>query len=65
MGLEGTKNKEPEILLEELEALAAQGEEVLVKFLKKETCRGEAALKKLLIFDSASALSNINLSHFF
>jgi hypothetical protein len=64
LGLEGTKNKEPEILLEDLEALAAQGEDVLVKFLKKDTGRGEAALKKLLIFDSASALSNINLSHF-
>jgi hypothetical protein len=48
LGLEGTKNKEPEILLEDLEALAAQGEEVLVKFLKKDTGRGEAALKKLL-----------------
>ena len=64
LGLEGTKNKEPEILLDELEALAAQGEEVLVKFLKKDTGRGEAALKKLLIFDSAEALSNINLSHY-
>ena len=64
LGLEGTKNKEPEILLEDLEALAAQGEEVLVKFLKKETGRGEAALRKLLILDSAEALSNINLSHY-
>ena len=51
LGLEGTKNKEPEILLEDLEALAAQGEEVLVKFLKKETGRGESALKKLLSVD--------------
>ena len=64
LGLEGTKNKEPEILLEELEALAALGEDALLKFLKKETGRGEAALKKLLIFDSAEALSNINLSHY-
>ena len=48
LGLEGTKNKEPEILLEDLEALAAKGEEGLIKFLKKETGRGEAALKKLL-----------------
>jgi hypothetical protein len=53
LGLEGTKNKEPEILLEDLEALAAQCEEVLVKFLKKETGRGEAALKKLLILPSS------------
>ena len=64
LGLEGTKNKEPEILLEELEALAAQGEEVLVKFLKKETGRGEAALKKLLPFDFAqgSAVASTPLS---
>ncbi|PZO35942.1 MAG: restriction endonuclease [Pseudanabaena frigida] len=48
LGLDGTKNKEPEILLEDLETLAAQGEEALLKFLKKETGRGEAALKKLL-----------------
>jgi hypothetical protein len=62
LGLDGTKNKEPEILLEDLEALAAQGEEVLVKFLKKDTGRGEAALKKLLIFDSAEALASTSLS---
>jgi len=48
LGLEGTKNKEPELSLEALEALAAQGEDVLIKFLKKETGRGEGALKKLL-----------------
>jgi hypothetical protein len=62
LGLDGTKNKEPEILLEDLEALAAQGEDVLVKFLKKDTGRGEAALKKLLIFDSAEALASTSLS---
>ena len=64
VGLDGTKNKEPEILLEDLDALAAQGEEVLVKFLKKETGRGEAALKKLLPFDFAqgSAVASTPLS---
>lgn len=64
LGLEGTKNKEPEILLEYLEALAALGEEVLVKFLKKETGRGEVALKKLLPFDFAqgSAVASTSLS---
>ncbi|MFN4969109.1 MAG: hypothetical protein ACK5HI_17645 [Pseudanabaena sp.] len=61
LGLEGTKNKEPEILLEELEALAAQGEEVLIKFLKKETGRGEAALKKLLSFDRELGIGNREL----
>ncbi|MFN4816834.1 MAG: Eco57I restriction-modification methylase domain-containing protein [Pseudanabaena sp.] len=61
LGLEGTKNKEPEILLEELEALAAQGEEVLVKFLRKETGRGEAALKKLLSFDRELGIGNREL----
>ena len=64
LGLDGTKNKEPEILLEDLDALAAQGEEVLVKFLKKETGRGDAALKKLLPFDFAqgSAVASTPLS---
>ncbi|MCE2977108.1 MAG: hypothetical protein LW851_12535, partial [Pseudanabaena sp. CoA8_M7] len=61
LGLEGTKNKEPEILLEDLEALAAQGDEVLVKFLKKETGRGEAALKKLLSFDRELGIGNREL----
>ena len=61
LGLEGTKNKEPEILLEDLEALAAQGEEVLLKFLKKETGRGEAALKKLLSFDRELGIGNREL----
>ena len=48
LGLAGTKNKEPEIALETLEALAAEGEEALLAFLKKETGRSVAALKKML-----------------
>ena len=48
LGLAGTKNKEPEIALDVLEDLAAQGEGVLLDFLKKETGRSVAALKKLL-----------------
>ena len=43
LGLEGTKNKEPEVSLEALEQL---GEDGLLKFLKKETGRSVSALRK-------------------
>ncbi len=46
LGLAGTRDKEPEITLAELERLAANGEADLVKFLKEETGRSESALKK-------------------
>ncbi len=46
LGLAGTRDKEPEIALAELEKLAAKGEEELLKFLKDETGRSESALKK-------------------
>ena len=46
LGLAGTRDKEPEIPLAELERLAAKGEADLVKFLKEETGRSESALKK-------------------
>jgi hypothetical protein len=46
LGLEGTKNKEPEVALEELERLHAKGEEDLLAFLKAETGRSLSALKK-------------------
>ena len=48
LGLAGTRDKEPEIPLAELERLAAKGEADLVKFLKDETGRSETALKKSL-----------------
>jgi hypothetical protein len=46
LGLEGTKNKEPEVALEELERLHAKGEDDLLAFLQKETGRSLSALKK-------------------
>lgn len=48
LGLAGTRDKEPEIPLARLEQLAARGEPELLKFLKEETGRSEAALKKAL-----------------
>ncbi|MEB3356794.1 MAG: hypothetical protein VKK04_08715, partial [Synechococcales bacterium] len=48
LGLEGTKDKEPEVSLVELERLWAKGEDDLIKFLKKETGRSVSALKKRL-----------------
>jgi hypothetical protein len=46
LGLAGTRDKEPEIALAELEKIAANGEKELLKFLKEETGRSESALKK-------------------
>ncbi len=56
LGLAGTKNSEPEVALSELEALAANGEDTLLEFLKKETGRSTSALRKglaqeLVVFD--------------
>jgi hypothetical protein len=48
LGLEGTKAKEPEVALAELERLWQKGEAALIEFLKKETGRSESALKKRL-----------------
>lgn len=48
LGLQGTRDKEPEIALAELERIAAKGEKELLKFLKDETGRSESALKKAL-----------------
>ncbi len=46
LGLAGTRDKEPEIALAELEKIAARGEKELLKFLKDETGRSESALRK-------------------
>jgi type I restriction-modification system DNA methylase subunit len=46
LGLQGTRDKEPEIPLADLEKFAAKGEKDLLKFLKDETGRSESALKK-------------------
>lgn len=48
LGLAGTRDKEPEIPLAELEKLLAKGEADLVKFLKAETGKSENAVKKSL-----------------
>ncbi|WP_277587788.1 Eco57I restriction-modification methylase domain-containing protein [Pseudomonas chlororaphis] len=48
LGLKGSSKKEPEVALMTLESLLAQGEEKLIAFLKEETGRSPAALKKLL-----------------
>ena len=48
LGLTGTRDKEPEIPLAELEKLLAKGEADLVKFLKEETGKSENAIKKSL-----------------
>jgi hypothetical protein len=46
LGLKGSKDKEPEIPLEMLEEHFGKGEKEFIKFLKAETGRSEAALKK-------------------
>jgi hypothetical protein len=48
LGLQGTKSKEPEIPLERLEELFAQGEDQLIDFLNEETKRSKAALRRAL-----------------
>jgi hypothetical protein len=48
LGLAGTRDKEPEIPLAELEKLLDKGEADLVKFLKEETGKSENAVKKSL-----------------
>jgi len=48
LGLVGTKTKEPEVALEELERLYGKGEQDLLGFLNKATGKSEAALKKLI-----------------
>ena len=48
LGLAGTREREPEIPLAELEKLFAKGEAELVKFLKDETGKSDNAIKKSL-----------------
>jgi hypothetical protein len=49
IGLHGTKNSEPEIPLEKLEQLRADGKEPLIEYLKEETKRSEPALRRALM----------------
>ncbi len=48
LGLTGTKGKEPEVALAELERLQAKGEAELLEFLNEETGRQERTLKNAL-----------------
>ena len=58
LGLAGTRDKEPEIALGDLEKLAAKSEKELLKFLKDETGRTESALKKALNAELDSQVEN-------
>jgi hypothetical protein len=58
LGLQGTRDKEPEIPLADLEKLAAKGEKELLKFLKEETGRSESALKKGLTVEIEDELAS-------
>lgn len=48
LGLAGTRDKEPEIALADLEKIASNGEKELLKTLKEESGRSESAIKKSL-----------------
>ena len=48
LGLIGTREREPEVALLELERLQAKGEEDLVKFVKEQSNKSPAALRKAL-----------------
>ncbi|MCT7992560.1 BREX-1 system adenine-specific DNA-methyltransferase PglX [Laspinema olomoucense] len=52
LGLVGTKDKEPEVSLDELEAQSQKGEAELIQFLQKVTGRSKSALEKLVRSDS-------------
>jgi methylase of polypeptide subunit release factors len=48
LGLAGTRDKEPEIKLADLEKQQSRGDAEFLKYLKEETGKSESALKKLL-----------------
>ncbi len=48
LGLRGTKHKEPEIPLSELQAQGAQGQAAMVKYLQEQTGRSPSALQRAL-----------------
>lgn len=48
LGLAGTKDKEPEIPLSQLEQVASKGEEALIEFLEEQIGRSAKAIKKAL-----------------
>jgi hypothetical protein len=51
LGLAGTKDKEPELPLSELEAQQAKGEDALIAYLREQTGRSESALRRALASD--------------
>lgn len=60
LGLTGTRDREPEVALAELERLRGQGEKDLHRFLKKATGRSEPALRKA----SAQVVEGLDLDRF-
>ncbi len=58
LGLEGSKDKEPEIPLSALEAAAAKGEDALLSYLHDVTGRTEKALQKALKTPITEPLEN-------
>ena len=48
LGLKGTCSREPEIALDKLESLLAQGQDKLIDFLKEETGRSAPAIRRTL-----------------
>ena len=58
LGLQGTRNREPEIPLSELEKLAANDEKRLIEFLNDETGKSEPAIKKALSAEIEAQLAS-------
>ena len=58
LGLLGAKNQEPEVALDELEAQRSKGEKAFLDFLKEETGRSVAALKKALDTNAGPTLQD-------
>ena len=54
LGLLGARNHEPQVALDELEAERAKGEKAFLDFLKEQTGRSVATLRKALDTDDAS-----------
>ena len=59
LGIKGTRKKEPEIPLATLEGLLEQGQDKLIEYLKEETGRSVAALRRTL--DEGSLLDEHKL----
>jgi hypothetical protein len=55
LGLRGTRDREPEIPIDELEARRKKDEAALLDYLKEETGRSASALRKELTYEDAAA----------